>query len=368
MSYLTSEQLHAALTLRDLTDPASGAHCMQELVGAAAAALTDRWSLAPLVWRGERVVTVADNYDALGYPPDGPARESRYSRYVTDATLLRTQTSAAVPGALRALATADGADTLVVAPGLVWRRDVIDRLHVGAPHQLDLWRVSRTQMTVADLAAMMASVVAALLPGAEWRSRPAEHPYTLAGRELEVRVDGAWVELGECGLAHPAVLARCGLEGRHGLAMGLGMDRAVMLRKRVADIRLLRSADPRVRAQMTDLAPYRPVSAQPAARRDMSIMCRAGSDAEALGDRVRDALGDAADWVEEVTVRSRTPAADLPAAARARMGARDGQENVLVVVLLRHPTRSLAKREANALRDRVYAALHEGSAHEWTAP
>ena len=42
-------------------------------------------------------------------------------------------------------------------------------------------------------------------------------------------------------------------------------------------------------------------------------------------------------------------------------------ENLLVRVVLRHPTRSLAKAEANALRDRIYAALHEGSEWEWAA-
>ena len=65
---------------------------------------------------------------------------------------------------------------------------------------------------------------------------------------------------------------------------------------------------------------------------------------------------------------ARTPAAELPRAARARIGIAEGQENLLVRVVLRHPTRSLAKAEANALRDRIYAALHEGSAHEWAAP
>ena len=60
---------------------------------------------------------------------------------------------------------------------------------------------------------------------------------------------GEWVELLECGLAHPAVLAAGGLAGHGGLAMGIGMDRAMMLRKGIGDIRLLRSGDPRVAGQ-----------------------------------------------------------------------------------------------------------------------
>jgi phenylalanyl-tRNA synthetase alpha chain len=364
--YLTEEQLARALTLADLTDHAYGPHCMQHLVAGATSVLRERWGCPVLVHRADRVVPVADNYDALGYPPDGPARESRYTRYVDAGRLLRSQTSAAVPSALRALAPVAPGDVLVCAPGLVYRRDAIDRLHVGEPHQLDLWRVTQQTMTAVDLESMVAAVVDALLPGAQWRALPASHPYTEGGREVEVLAGGEWVELLECGLAHPHVLAAGGLGGHSGLAMGIGLDRAVMLRKGIGDIRLLRSDDPRVAEQMCDLEAYREVSAQPPARRDMSIACAPGSTDEDLGDRVRGALSaEQAEWIEEVAVAARTPAAELPAAARERIGIADDQENLLVRVVLRHPTRSLAKAEANALRDRIYAALHEGAEWEW---
>jgi phenylalanyl-tRNA synthetase alpha chain len=367
MPYLTEAQLARALTLADLTDPAYGPHCMQQLVAAATGALRERWGCPALVHRAGRVVAVADNYDALGYPPGGPARDRRYTRYVDAGRLLRSQTSAAIPSALRTLAPTAPGDVLVCAPGLVYRRDAIDRLHVGEPHQLDLWRVTGREMTPLDLEAMIGAVVDALLPGARWRALPASHPYTEDGREVEVLADGEWVELLECGLAHPRVLAAGGLGGHSGgLAMGIGLDRAVMLRKGIADIRLLRSDDPRVAAQMRDLEAYRQVSAQPPARRDLSIACAPGLADEDLGDRVRSTLSaEQAEWVEEVAVAARTPAAELPAVPRRRIGIADGQENLLVRVVLRHPTRSLAKPEANALRDRIYAVLHEGSAHEW---
>jgi phenylalanyl-tRNA synthetase alpha chain len=369
MPYLTEAQLARALTLADLTDPAYGPHCMQQIVAGATGALHERWGCPVLVHRAERVLPVADNYDALGYPPDGPARDSRYTRYVDAGRLLRSQTSAAVPSALRTLAPTAPADVLVCAPGLVYRRDAIDRLHVGEPHQLDLWRITERAMAPVDLEAMIAAVVDALLPGARWRARPASHPYTEGGREVEVLADGGWVELLECGLAHPRVLAAGGLGGHSGLAMGIGLDRAVMLRKGIDDIRLLRSDDPRVAAQMRDLSAYREVSAQPPARRDMSIACAPGRTDEDLGDRVRGALSaEQAEWVEEVGVAARTPARELPPSARERIGIADDQENLLVRVVLRHPTRSLAKAQANALRDRIYAALHEGSSHEWATP
>jgi phenylalanyl-tRNA synthetase alpha chain len=368
MSYLTDQQLTRALTLPDLTDPGYGAHCMQQLVALAAAALTALWRCEALVHRASRIVSIADNYDALGYGADAPARERRYTRYVDARRMLRAHTSAAIPSALRALAPAAPADVLVCVPGLAYRRDAIDRLHVGEPHQLDLWRITAAPMTEDDLDAMIGEVVEALLPDARWRALPASHPYTLAGREVQVLAAGEWVELLECGLAHPGVLAGAGLSGHHGLAMGMGLDRAVMLRKGIADIRLLRSPDPRVTVQMQDLAPYKPVSSQPPARRDVSVACPPGWTDEDLGDRVRAALGEAAsEWIEEVAVISRTPAAELPDAARERLGIAPDHENLLVRVVLRHPTRSLAKPEANALRDRVYAALHHGSLAQTSA-
>jgi phenylalanyl-tRNA synthetase alpha chain len=141
-----------------------------------------------------------------------------------------------------------------------------------------------------------------------------------------------------------------------------------MARKDVPDIRLLRCTDPRVAGQMLDLAPYRAVSRQPAVRRDLSIACAAGVDDETLGDRVRQALDDEqVDWIEEVAVLARTPACQLPCSARKRIGLADDQHDLLVRVALRHPTRSLTKREANRLRDRIYAVIHEGTAHEWTS-
>jgi phenylalanyl-tRNA synthetase alpha chain len=103
----------------------------------------------------------------------------------------------------------------------------------------------------------------------------------------------------------------------------------------------------------------------PAVRRDLSVAVDPGTDDEVLGDRIRDALGAEADAVESVAILSSTPWADLPAAAADRLGARPGQRNLLVRVVLRHLERTLTDAEANALRDRVYAAIHQGSRHQW---
>ncbi|HEY9108764.1 MAG TPA: hypothetical protein VIN58_18955, partial [Roseateles sp.] len=140
---LSAEAVRRALSIRDLTDPAAGPHAMQQLLDAALQALRQAWGCEVRVHRGSPIVSIADNYDRLHYPPEGAARDARYTRYVCDTALLRTQTSALVPGLLRRLAAAPADDVLLACPGLVYRRDCIDRLHTGEPHQLDLWRVRR---------------------------------------------------------------------------------------------------------------------------------------------------------------------------------------------------------------------------------
>ena len=368
---LTGAQLARDLALPDLADPADGRHAIQQLTEAAAAALAAAWGCETRWCRGPRVVTVADNYDNLGYQAAAVTREARYTRYVDDLRMLRSHSSALVPAALRGLAVRPADDVLLVCPGVVYRRDAIDWQHTGTPHQLDLWRISRRPLGDGDLDEMIAVLLGALVPGHPARQEPRQHPYTTGGRQVDVARDpavsaeGNWVEVWECGLAHPAVLARAGLADRTGLALGLGLDRLLMLRKGIPDIRLLRSADPRIAAQMADLAPYRPVSAMPPIRRDLSVAVDGEADDETLGDRIRDALGADAGSVEDVTILASTPVEDLPAAAAARLGARPGQRNLLVRVVLRHLERTLTGDEANALRDRIYAAVHAGDRHQW---
>ncbi len=366
-TYLSPDDLARDLALRDLTDPDSGPHAIQLLVDLAADALSDTWGCARRRSPGPRIVPIADNYDNLGFTPDAAARDARYTRYVDEDRMLRSHASAMVPTALRALATGIADDVLLVCPGIVYRRDAIDRLHTGTPHQLDLWRISRRPLGNVEMEEMILLLGDALAPGMRYRSEPRVHPYTVDGRQIDVDAGDGWVEVWECGLAHPQILARAGLTGWHGLALGLGLDRLLMLRKGIPDIRLLRSMDLRVASQMLDLSPYRAVSAMPAITRDLSVAVAADDEVEELGDRVRDALGADAEVVEQVTVRSETPYHQLPASAVERLGMAPGQKNVLVRVVLCHLERTLTDAEANDLRDRIYAALHRGIAQSRSA-
>ena len=364
VTYLRPEQLRRDLGLRDLSDPAEGRHAIQILVDRAVAALSRAWGCEVRWCRGARVVPVADNYDRLGYAAGAITRDARYTRYVDAGHMLRSHSSAMIPPALRRLAGEPGADVLLVCPGIVYRRDAIDWQHTGTPHQLDLWRITRRAMRGADLEQMITVLLGALTPGLPHRQQPRTHPYTRHGRQADVHQDGRWVEVWECGLAHPRVLAAAGLPGWGGLALGMGLDRLLMLAKRIPDIRLLRSGDPRVAGQMLDLAPYRRVSSMPAITRDLSIAVADDDDEETLGDRVRDALGADARCVEEVRVISATAYRQLPAAAIGRLGARPGQKNILLRVVLRDLDTTLTGEAANALRDRIYRALHQGTEYQ----
>ena len=123
-----------------------------------------------------------------------------------------------------------------------------------------------------------------------------------------------------------------------GLAMGLGLDRILMLRKGIADIRLLRSDRPaRSRARCATSGCTARCRTGPRSR----ATCRSRSPtpmpprSSAIGCGPRSAI--ARDAVEAVEILSETPGAELPAAARERLGLQPGQKNVLVRVVLRHP-------------------------------
>lgn len=367
VDYLTTDQLCRALALRDLTDPAHGEHAIQSLLDAVVAALqSERGSTVRYV-RSSPIVPVHENYDRLGYGADDVTRARRYTRYISPRVMLRSHTSAELPAALEHYAGESDVDELIVAPGLVYRRDTVDRSHVGEPHQVDLWWIRSTAETDdGDMLVMIERLVEAVLPGAEWTVTDVMHPYTVGGRQIDVRHEGQWLELAECGRIHPDVLLGSGLDPEQwsGLALGMGLERALMLRKSIPDIRYLRAADPRISSQMLTLEPWRDVSPLPASRRDISVVVADDEDEETLGDRIRSALGEDADVVESIELLGRTPHGSLPEAARSRLGTREGQVNLLLRIVLRPIDRTLTSDQANAIRNAIYLAVHEGPVME----
>lgn len=365
-NYLNAKQIYEALSIRDLSDPTQGHHAMQELLKNVTTALTSKWECTLNMVRNPPIVAVTDNYDRLGYDGADITRAQRYTRYTSPTTMLRSHTSAELPRTLEQYASSGaGTDTdeLIAAPGLVFRRDVVDRTHVGEPHQIDLWRIRSTPHTTdGDMMEMIDSLVSAVLPGAEWRTIDVVHPYTLGGRQIDVLHNGEWLELAECGRIHPGVLSRSGLDPAKwsGLALGMGLERALMLRKAIPDIRFLRATDERIATQMQDLSTWRNISMMPIIKRDISIVIDRDMDDETIGDTIRTAMGQQVDDIEATEVLARTSFNELPQPARKRLGIEPGQVNYLVRLTLRPLERTLTDDEANVIRNTVYRALHQG--------
>jgi phenylalanyl-tRNA synthetase alpha chain len=363
-NYLTHEQLLSALSLRDLTNPKHGMHAIQQLISEAETAVSTLWSCYLQRINANPIVPVYENYDALGYPADGASRDVRYSRYVSDSLMLRTQTSSAVPTWLSSWQSLRPSSLGLITHGLVYRRDCIDRWHCAEPHQLDIWvimpkaQVENSQILSESIAALMKT----LLPNHEVKQSKSPHPYTINGVQLDAIEDQDRIEVGECGNIDPDLLDRNGWSSNDytGVAIGLGLDRVLMLRKGIPDIRLLRDPDSRIQQQMLDLSPWRPVSRQPKAERDISIVVDQNTDMDIIGDHVRITLGEQAHWLEELQLLSRTEYQQLPKSAVERLGMTSSHVNLLLRISLRHPTRSVPTSLANELRNKIYLSLNQG--------
>ena len=241
-------------------------------------------------------------------------------------------------------------EQLIVHPGICYRRDVVDKRHVGEPHQMDIWLMSEHQRLGREaLVKFIKTIIHAILPGVSYRLNETSHPYTCNGLEIEILVDGKWIEVGECGEAHPGLLK----PGYSALASGWGLDRFVMLVKRIDDIRLLRSTNPKIVAQMTHLELYIPVSNQPSISRDMSIVTRIDTELEDICEQIVEVLKDDAELLESVDILGETQYHQLPQQAIERLGIQPYQKNLLVRMTLQSLHTSITNQKANILRGLV---------------
>ena len=200
------------------------------------------------------------NFDALNVPPDHPARELQDTLWLAppgSGVVLRTQTS---PVQIRSL-LARGLPCYVVAPGRVFRNDALDATHSPVFGQVEGLCVDEG-ITMAHLRGTLdAYAVAMFGEGLRTRLRPSYFPFTEPSAELDLqcfncrgsgepcRVCGSegWIEVGGCGMVNPAVLVACGVDPERysGFAFGMGLDRTLMFRHGITDIRDLYEGDQR---------------------------------------------------------------------------------------------------------------------------
>jgi phenylalanyl-tRNA synthetase alpha chain len=203
------------------------------------------------VAEGPELETEWFNFDALNFGRDHPARTTRDTFYVApegSGLLLRTETS---PMQIRGL-LARQPPVYLIGPGRVFRSDTLDQTHTPVFHQVEGIAVDEG-ITMAHLRGTLDAFARALFgENARTRFRPHFFPFTEPSAEVDVwfeqrREGPGWVEWGGCGMVDPTVLQVCGLDPRQysGFAFGMGIERTLMVRNGIADIRDLVEGDVR---------------------------------------------------------------------------------------------------------------------------
>jgi len=189
------------------------------------------------------------NFDALNIAPDHPARTMMDTFYVDVAGLvLRTHTS---PVQARSMLTRKP-PIYVVCPGRVYRTDELDATHTPVFHQVEGLVVDRG-ITMAHLRGTLDHFARAMFgPDARTRWRPSYFPFTEPSAEFDLwfpahRDGPRWIEWGGCGMVNPRVLRACGVDPEvySGFAFGMGIERTLMFRHGVTDMRDMVEGDVR---------------------------------------------------------------------------------------------------------------------------
>ena len=196
------------------------------------------------------------NFDALNFIPDHPARtmtDTLFAEPEDGGMVLRTHTS---PVQVRALLTRD-LPVYVVCPGRVYRSDEYDATHLPVFHQIEGLAVDKG-ITLGHLRGTLDHFARAMFGETRTRMRPNYFPFTEPSAEVDLECfvcHGAsvgdpdnpcrtcksegWIEWGGCGIVNPRVLRACGVDSDvySGFAFGMGVDRTIMFRNNVEDMR-----------------------------------------------------------------------------------------------------------------------------------
>ncbi len=190
------------------------------------------------------------NFDALNFGGDHPARELQDTLFVDplgSGLVLRTHTS---PVQVRALLDRP-LPVYVVCPGRTYRADAVDATHLPVFHQVEGLAVD-TDISLADLRGTLDAFAAAMFgEGLATRLRPHYFPFTEPSAEVDLQcfscrgagcricAGEGWIEWGGCGMVHPTVLRSAGVDPARysGFAFGMGLERTLMFRHGVTDVR-----------------------------------------------------------------------------------------------------------------------------------
>jgi phenylalanyl-tRNA synthetase alpha chain len=204
---------------------------------------------------GPHVETEHYNFDALNIPADHPARDLWDTFWLEDnklGDLLRTHTSNVQ---IRHMETNEP-PIRIIAPGKVFRYEATDATHETQFYQLEGLLVD-TDVTLANLKGVLEHFFSEFFAGkTEVRFRPSYFPFVEPGVEVDMRrkdedmtdEDNPWIEVMGAGMVHPNVLDNVGIDSRQhqGFAFGVGVDRLLMLKHGVPDVRFFYNGDLRI--------------------------------------------------------------------------------------------------------------------------
>jgi phenylalanyl-tRNA synthetase alpha chain len=254
------------------------------------------------------IVPATISFDLFNFSADHVARSTSDTYYVNPEQILRTHDTVMwyyylqLPEIKKKIA--QGEPARVTCYGKVYRKDEIDRKHMNIFHQfggLYLIPDNVRLMPIDDLREVLTQIVKGLFgPDVKYRFLDDTFPYTDPSLQVEVEVDGQWVEILGGGMPRKDVLKNFGIEGYNGWAFGFGLERLAIISMTLPDIRLLWSTDDRVTKQLKLGHKFTEVSKYPAVIRDISFIVDAKSfTPNNYFDLVRDVVGDLA---EEMTL------------------------------------------------------------------
>lgn len=206
------------------------------------------------------------NFDALNFGPDHPARQMQDTFYVKGVEKVGSgEEAAAQPGLVLRTHTSPvqshsmlerGVPLYIVCPGKVFRTDALDATHTPVFHQIEGLAVDKG-LTMEHLKGTLDHFARKLFgPDARTRLRPSYFPFTEPSAEMDLwfpqKKGGAgWIEWGGCGMVNPEVLRNAGIDPEEytGFAFGMGIERTLMLRNAIADMRDMVEGDVRFSTQ-----------------------------------------------------------------------------------------------------------------------
>lgn len=185
------------------------------------------------------------NFDALNVPKDHPARDMQDTFWLKgdkdgNRPVLRTHTS---PVQIRYMEN-NKPPFAIIVPGKVFRNEATDATHEAQFHQIEGLMVGE-DINMSHLKGVLLEFFKKFLgPDVEIRFRPSFFPFVEPGVEIDIKFRGKWLEVLGAGMVHPNVLKNAGVdENFYGFAFGMGLDRLMMMRYNIPDVRFSYQGD-----------------------------------------------------------------------------------------------------------------------------